>query len=121
MSEIITVITPHFVSIKDAQVVVDYCKKFSPLKIYSIVNRVRGDLVRRGVQMTAQEAFIRLGITPLGIIPDSDVLNGFCRKDSPFFDIIADNLLNDKQVMFDYVRAYEGFWGKWRARRKSNA
>ena len=99
------VITPHYICIKDAQKIVEYSKKFSPLRISLIINRVRGDLIKSGKQMSPQEAFIRLGLSPLGIVPESDLLNGFCRKDNIWFDIIADNLLNGKHKIFDYTKS----------------
>lgn len=119
--EVLTVVTPHFVCIKDAQAVVEYAKKFSPIKIYAIANRVRGDLVKSGFQMSAHEVFARLGLTPLGIVPEVDALNGFCRKESKFFDVLADNLINGKQTMYNYLKEYNGLFAKLRFKLKRNA
>lgn len=117
--EVIVVATPHFVSVKDAQRVIEYCQNFSPTKIYVVLNRVRGDLVKMGSQLDSKEVFSYLQVLPLGIIPEADKLNGFCRQDSPYFDLLADNLLNGKQVMYDCLKAYDGVFGNLRLKIKN--
>ena len=117
--EVIVVATPHLISVKDAQNVIEYCKNFSPTKIYAVLNRVRGDLVKSGSQMDSKAIFSYMGVLPLGIIPEADKLNGFCRQDSPYFDLVADNLLNGKQILYDYLKAYEGVFGNLRLKIKN--
>ncbi|MBS7304939.1 MAG: hypothetical protein KIG20_04655, partial [Eubacteriales bacterium] len=99
---------------------VEYAKRFSPVNVYAVVNRVRGDLVKAGRQAPAQEIFDMLGVTPLGIIPEHDDLNGFVRRDSEFFDVLADNLTNGTRRMYDCVFPYDGLLGKIKCKIKRN-
>ena len=118
--EVITVVTPHYICIKDALRAVEYAKRFSSVNVYAVVNRVRGDLVKAGRQAPAQEIFDMLGVTPLGIIPEHDDLNGFVRRDSEFFDVLADNLTNGTRRMYDCVFPYDGLLGKIKCKIKRN-
>jgi septum site-determining protein MinD len=119
--ESLVVVTPHFVSVKDAQKAVTYAKTFNLLQIYVAVNRIRGDLVRLGEQMSAFEVFSLINAKPLGVVPENDQLNGFIRTDCNYFDVMADNLLNGKQMLYDYLSEYKGILGKIKSKIKRNA
>ncbi len=118
--EVIIVVTPHYICIKDALRAAEYAKRFSPVNVYAVINRVRGDLVKSGYQAPAQEIFDRLGVTPLGVVPERDDLNGFVRGDSEFFDVLADNLTNGTMRMYDCVFPYGGLLGKIKCKLKRN-
>lgn len=114
--EAIIVATPHISSIRDAEKALTLISKYEMLSVYSVVNRIRGDLVLGGEMMDAYEVFCLLRANPLGLIPEDDNTNlgmlGFNSDVSEAFCILADNLHNGKNTMYDYTSAYKGFWGK---------
>ncbi len=119
--ETIVVVTPHYVSVKDALAALKLVQKYDVLRNNVVINRIRGDMVKEGRQMSAVEVFALLeGCFPLGIVPENYYLNGFTRCDSIFFDVLADNLANGKQLLYDYMKNFKGLSGKIRSKLNKN-
>lgn len=116
--EAIVVATPHISSIRDADKALTLISKYEMLSIYSVINRIRGDLVLSGEMMDAFEVFSLLRANPLGVIPDDDNTNlgtyGNTSNIPESFSMLADNLHNGKNTMYDYTSAYKGLWGRIR-------
>lgn len=119
-NEAIVIVTPHLSAIRDADKALQYMRTLDLLSLSVVVNRVRGDLVARGEMLDAFEVFSLLGATPLGVLPDDDDINCYSTTTSnkQAFNILASNLHNGTQVMFDCVSPYKGLFGKMRARAK---
>ena len=117
----IVVFTPHPSAVKGAAAVIESLKPYDYLKIYSLLNMVRGDLVKSGVIPTPFELFNMLKASPLGLVPESDEIGFSPVAQSEIFDIIANNLHNGRSDIFDCVRQYSGFWGKLKSKMKRNA
>jgi septum site-determining protein MinD len=123
--EAIIVTTPHMPSIRDSDKVVKILNSYDLNSVYSVVNRVRGDLVADGEMIDAHEVFEILNIKPLGIIPEDDMINcgrsGGGKGCRNAYDIIAQNLANNTSVMYDCIARYSGFLGRIRRNLKKNA
>ena len=97
------------------------------LTVRTVVNRLRGDLVTSGEMMDAFEIFAMLDAEPLGIIPDDDFLSFRLPSDGrgtlsdTAFEIIATNLHEGKDDMYDCVSRYTGFFGNIRRKIKRRA
>lgn len=124
--EAIVVTTPHLSSIKDSMKVVNILKSYHLTEVWSVINRVRGDLVAEGETLGADEIFSNLGIRPLGVIPEDDGINLSRLSElkgsaEAAYDILADNLMNNKNKIFDCTARYSGILGKIRRNLKRNA
>lgn len=124
--EAVIVTTPHISSIRDSEKVVDILGSYRLSEIYSVVNRVRGDLILDGDMADASEIFARLETKPLGVIPDDDAvtfkeLRELKTPAASAVSMIAQNLHNGTELMFDYQTKYKGFFGRLRRSIKRNA
>lgn len=111
--EAIVVVTPHLSSVRDADKVVGCLVNSGFTNIYTVVNRLRGDLVSSGEMLTPTEIFALIGQTPLGIVPDDDHINCVTtavggRKP---YQILADNLHLGSTKMYDCISRYKGLFG----------
>lgn len=111
--EAIVVVTPHLSSVRDADKVVGCLVNSGFTNIYTVVNRLRGDLVSSGEMLTPTEIFALIGQTPLGIVPDDDHINCVTtavggRKP---YQILADNLHLGSAKMYDCISRYKGLFG----------
>lgn len=126
--EAIVLSTPTITSVKDAKKVVDILSNYDLISTRTVVNRLRGDMVVGGEMMDAFEVFSMLGQKPLGIIPDDDSLS-FCFpgesvKNMPSdtaFEMIATNLHEGTEYMYDCLSRYSGFFGNIRRKIKRKA
>ncbi|MEG1710584.1 MAG: septum site-determining protein MinD [Clostridia bacterium] len=124
--EAIVVTTPHLSSIRDSTKVVAILNSYRLNEIYSVVNRMRGDLVIEGDMADAKEIFETLKLKPLGIVPEDDGITLAELKEldgsaSLAYDILADNLHNGKENMYDCCARYKGVFGKIRRNLRRNA
>ncbi|MDD4290660.1 MAG: septum site-determining protein MinD [Clostridia bacterium] len=124
--EAIVVTTPHITSIRDSDKVAGILKTYELNAIYSVVNRLRGDLVASGEMVDAYEIFDMLKLKPLGIIPESDNINLYNLSDldgaSGYpYEVLAGNLLDGTGTMLDCTQRYSGFIGRIRRNLKRNA
>ena len=125
--EAIVVLTPTLTSVRDAKKTVDLLESYDLMSVRTVVNRLRGDLVTSGEMMDAFEIFAMLDAEPLGIIPDDDFLSFRLPSDGKgtlsdtAFEIIATNLHEGKDDMYDCVSRYTGFFGNIRRKIKRRA
>lgn len=124
--EAVIVTTPHISSIKDSMKVVNILKSYRLGEVWSVVNRMRGDLVADGEMVNSAEIFATLGIRPLGVIPEDDGVNlselsALKGSADLAYNILADNLHNGKNTMFDCTAKYSGFLGRIRRNLRRNA
>ncbi len=118
--EAIVVVTPHLASVRDADKTV--AELVGNTVVNVVVNRVRGDLVANGEMLSAFEVFSLLGQNALGVLPENDEINcNVLSGCSAAFELLADNLVNGKQQMFDCVAPYKGLFGRLRRKLKRNA
>ena len=128
VDEAIVVVTPTITSVRDAKKVVNLLQNYDLLSTKIVANRLRGDMVVGGEMMDAFEVFSLLGSKPLGIIPDDDHLSfrypGEYDKDmvsDVAFEMIATNLHEGTDYMFDCISKYTGFLGNIRRKIKRKA
>ena len=124
--EAIVVTTPHVSSIRDSEKVVGILGSHRLSEIYSVINKVRGDLILDGDMADTKEIFDRLATRPLGVIPDDDSVTFRELKElkgaaDSAIKMIAQNLHNGAELMFDCSVKYKGFLGKLRRSLKRNA
>lgn len=126
--EAIVVMTPTLTSVRDAKKAVSLLKSYDLISIKGVVNRLRGDMVMSGEMMDAFEIFTMLEVQPLGIIPDDDILSfrlpGETEKNMPSdtaFEMVATNLHEGTDYMFDCISRYSGFFGNIRRKIKRRA
>jgi len=124
--EAIVVTTPHLSSMRDSSKVVSILGSYRLNEIYSVINRVRGDLTLDGDMADPEDIFRMLDVKPLGIVPEDDSvsfseLKSIKGSAGSAYSILADNLHNGKNIMFDYCSRYKGFFGKLRRNLKRNA
>lgn len=126
-SEALVVTSSQLSSLRDADKVLAILRSFRLDYVGLIVNRVRGDLVADGVVLSPEEIAGVLKTDILGIIPDDDAvfLNnaGLLPSDSPAaraIKILASNLVNGKNRLYNYKADYVGFFGSIRRSLKRN-
>ncbi len=117
--ECIMVVTPHISSVRDSAKALDYIDTLGLFDVGIIVNRVRGDLVACGEVLSCTEVFSLLGHRSLGVVPENDDINihgAVVLASNDPFDIIADNLHNGNNNMYDYTARYRGVMGRLRSK-----
>ncbi len=126
--EAIVVTTPHLSALRDAEKAVRLIESYRIDKINLVVNRVRGDLLKRGDMVSATDAQIALGISLLGAVPEEDSLNLLSsvslptKEDSEGYKatlMLCKKLHYGKGEVYDASKRYSGFWGKIRSKIRS--
>ena len=120
-SEAIVVTTPHISAIRDADKVVSILNSYNMSSISLVINRVRGDLVMGGEMIDVGDIANTLKLRLIGVVPDDDGISRYASlggavsareaKASQAFCILASNLANGTDTLFDYTERYKGFWG----------
>lgn len=118
-NEAIVVTTPHISAIRDADKIVGCLKSFGFDNINLVINRVRGDLILGGemIDLTVIEKYLNINL--IGSVPEEDtfseqLLVGGAIKNGDIkdcFSLIAKNLHNGENNVFDCTKKYRGFWG----------
>lgn len=117
--ESLVVVTPHIASLRDADKVISKLKALHiPSKI--IVNRIRGDMVARKEMLNHLQIEKLLKTQILGVIPESDDINilsslkfeRIARTEMiGVFNLINENLRQNKRLIYDYEGRYKGLIG----------
>ena len=116
--EALLVTTPHISAIRDADKVAAILKSYS-LATNLIVNRVRGDMILDGQQLSAEDIVRLLKLPPIGVLPESDAVNIYNRFDAKGKEraegdpigLLADNLIGGGRVLYDATKKYRGLFG----------
>lgn len=125
-NESIVVVTPHIASLRDADKVIAKLRAMQiPARV--IVNRIRGDMVARKEMLNHSQIENLLKTQLLGVIPESDDINilsslKFERIAKTemlgVFNLISENLRQDKKLIYDYEGKYKGVFGYLRRKIK---
>ena len=112
----IVVTTPSVSSIRDADKVISILHSYKISDISVVVNRIRGDLVLSGKMYSHSDIEKTLGVSVLGIIPESDAFilgidDGITGIGAKAFKKLATNLIKNQNKKYDYLKEYSGFWG----------
>ncbi len=117
--EALVVTTPHVSALRDADKVVAIVKSYG-ITARLIVNRVRGDMVLEREQLRCDDIAAMLQIPPVGLLPEEDAINtcncfltsgrGKTEGDSAM-ELLADNVLNGTEKLYDVTKKYRGFFG----------
>lgn len=119
-NEAIVVTTPHLSALRDADKVITLLNNYSITQPQLIINRVRGDLMLDGDMLDVNTIKEYLNIDLLGVLPDDDSVvlqlnySGKLSKDSDAyksFALIANNIHNSKNDIFDCTKKYKGILG----------
>ena len=119
-SQVIVVVTPHVASLRDADKVIGLVKGADIENISVVVNRIRGDMVARKEMLNHAQIQKLLKTQVMGVVPESDDINIYSSfrfdkisksKCVTAFSLLANNLRNDKKIMFDYESKYKGLIG----------
>ena len=119
-SEAIVVTTPHLSAIKDASTVIRLLGDYKLKRISYILNRVRGDMVVSAQMADVEDVTDALGISPLGVVPDSDEVNGLSSVGDIISEqgevkkaigVLCDNIENNTSNIVDLTKKYRGILG----------
>ena len=123
--EAILVTTPHISSVRDAETVLGLLRQGGINRIFTVVNRVRGDLVMSGEMLSRGDIERLLGAEIYGMIPEDDGMNLL----SNAFDYgigeghsacaaLARGILSGTPEVFDLTKKYRGLFGGIKRRMK---
>lgn len=124
--EILVVVTPNVVSIRDADKIISQIKA-TEKQVSIVVNRIRGDMVARKEMLSHDQIESLLKTLVIGVIPENDDIHIYSSykfskilKDESIvpFVVLARNLKYDKPVIFDYLSRYKGLAGLIRRKLK---
>ncbi len=119
--EAIIVTTPNLSSIRDADKVITIVNSYKPNSMGLVINRTRGDLImgRKMLAPTDIESILKIPL--MGILPEDDKVflsNGaMLPKGSDSFKaykILAKNVINKSNKLFNITDKYSGFFGSIR-------
>ncbi|MEG2002713.1 MAG: septum site-determining protein MinD, partial [Clostridia bacterium] len=123
VTEAIIVTTPDISSVKDASKVVKMLGAYDMKIAGLVINKVRGDLIMSGDMMNVDEIVALLGVNPIGILPDDDVVGIHSAVGLPItsgsgifdaFAILGQNLHFGENLNYDCTKRYRGVFGKFR-------
>ena len=116
--EAIVVTSPNLTSLRDASKAITILNSYKLDSISLIVNRARGDLILTEKMILPIDIRDILKINLLGVLPEEDVIflcSGYTlpKKTESYkaYKIIANNLLNNKEKIYDVTNKYTGFFG----------
>lgn len=117
----IVVVTPNVPSIRDADKIISVLQSYKLNSVSLVINRVRGDLILDDKMMMPKDIKEILSTNILGILPEEDQVFLSCGTKIPkrtnsykAFKILANNLINGENKIFDVFSKYEGFLGSIR-------
>ncbi len=110
--EALVVTTPHVSAIKDADRTARLLGTYNVSGIGLVVNRVRGDLVNKGMQLSPETVSELMRLPLVGVIPESDKVNidsvATERRDSAFvaFHMLSGRVAGDSEDVYNACRGY---------------
>ena len=118
-NEALVVVTPNLSSIRDADKVISILKTYQLSQIKCVVNRMRGDLVLSGEIYADVDIENTLKVPIVGVIPEDDstidgIVDNASKPSFKAFKLLANNVKNQEEKTFDYIKKYTGFWGSIR-------
>ena len=127
-NEAIVVVTPQISSLRDADKVVTLLKSYQLSSVKLLVNKVRGDLLVGGESIFPEEIAEILKTPLVGVVPDEYKVSASVYEESenevykphPAIKVVCNNLLLDKQKLYDCTKKYSGFIGGIRRLLKKN-
>ena len=126
--EHIVVTTPHLSAVRDADKVINCIINNLHKKPYIVINRARGDMMLNGNMLSVNIIKDSLSGELLGVVPDDDMVavqmyrGGALEKDCQAnlsLKMIADNIINGENKIFDCTKRYKGVIGSIRKKIKS--
>lgn len=123
--EAILVTTPHISSVRDAETVLGLLRKNGMNRIYTVMNRVRGDLTLTGEMLSRQDVERLTGTEVFGMIPEEDELN--LLSNSLNYGLsegyaaccaLARGILSGTPELYDLTKKYRGLFGRIRRNMK---
>lgn len=116
--EAIVVTSPNLTSLRDASKAISILNSYKLEKISLIVNRARGDLILNEKMILPIDIRDILKISLLGVLPEEDAIflcSGYTlpKKTESYkaYKMIANNLINNKEKIYDVTNKYAGFLG----------
>ncbi|MBQ9789969.1 MAG: septum site-determining protein MinD [Clostridia bacterium] len=118
--EAIVVVTPHIVSIRDADKILGILLAAGMQDTMFVINRIRGDLAVSGKMLSHKEIEAVLNAKLVGVVPESDdvtILSSLAfgkimqREISRSFVMMAESIHKNKRILFDYKKKYRGVFG----------
>ncbi len=117
-NEAIVVTSPNVTSLRDANKAISILNTYKLDKISLIINRARGDLILNNKMILPKDIEDILKINLLGVLPEEDVIFLFSGYPLPkkseshkAYKIIANNLISNKEKIYDVTSKYSGFFG----------
>ncbi|MGN0961083.1 MAG: septum site-determining protein MinD [Christensenellales bacterium] len=119
-NEHIVITTPHLSAVRDADKVVNVILSHLQVRPYVIINRARGDLILDGDMLSIGTIKDYLTGELIGVIPEDDEVSIQMYKGGRFNSnsdthqslmLIANNLINGENNIFDCTKKYKGFLG----------
>ena len=118
--EALVVVTPHIVSIRDADKILGIISAAGIASPMFVINRIRGDLAVAGKMLSHTQIEAVMSARLVGIIPESDVVNVYSslsftsiaeRDITKSFWLLAASIHKNKRLLFDYKKKYKGIIG----------
>lgn len=125
--EVLVVTTPHLSAVRDADKIINAIVNFLHIRPYIVVNRARGDLILDGEMLSISTICDYLNGELIGVVSEDDdvsiqLYNGERLKQgselSVTIDMIASNLINDDNEIYDCTKKYKGLFGRIRKKIK---
>ncbi len=119
--EAVLVTTPHISSVRDAETVMNLLRRSGITRIFTVVNRVRGDLVLSGEMLCRSDIERLIGAEVYGMIPDEDELNLLSNsfnsgvsEGSSACAALARGIMSGTPEIYDLTKKYRGLFGRIR-------
>ncbi len=112
--EAIIVTVPQLSAVRDADRVITVLKSYRLEKLQLVVNRVRGELLVGGECLSPTDIAELIKVPLLGVLPEEYRAAGDIFNAHSSFKMMANNLLTEKNKIFDVTRKYSGFFGNVR-------
>ena len=115
----LVVVTPHTSSLRDADKIISLMNG-AQMPSQIVINRIRGDLVMNGDMLSHTDIQTLFSKRIVGIVPERDYVSVYSSinfdifKDSECekaFIMLADNLHNGRNKLYDYKRPFKGVFG----------
>ena len=123
----IVVTTPALTSIRDADKVINILKSYKLEKVGVVVNRARGDLLLSGKMLYPFDIKEMLNCDLVGVLPEEDSVflsigYELPKKSESYkaYSILAKNLTQNKNTIYDSTKKYSGFFGSIKRSIKSS-